>query len=611
MSRIPLTVFSVSLHRGNKPHIMRILSMLSLTAWLGVSASLGEPLTSKTFMAGDGAALGRMACSVGTVETGAAIFTDRVFVFLEPPAGLKGMLFLKAPIEGGKPVSVVKDGLLTVVTPAPDIPGVACSNASGLEALGFTWIQAPERFQLFGESRVDQCRVYQKRVKAGERFQFKKWAVLAGFSPEGLDIYRPNERVARVVEALARDASRPDAQVSAQDLLVNRPDYVVFIPRQPRDREKRDPSRPGDTYNDHFQVIAHEGAFYAFWTQATREADIDQHIAFSKSSDKGETWSEPVILAGSPNKRNPALLASWQQPMISRSGRIYVLWNQQTTSRGPHCGQMFGAFSDDKGETWSAPKLVPMRRSTLDDPDPLVPPSWCNWQRPLRLGKDGRYLVGVSRHSKPADGPKGICTIEFMQFDNIDDDPKVEDIRLSFFSGDENVLRVEHPKFGSANEEAGLVKLPDGRLFALTRTCAGHPFWSQSRDGGVTWTQPRPLLDRDGGTAYLHPRSPCPIYDWKGCEAGSGFYFALVHNTFDFDGEREYQRRGPLYLIAGRFNPDAEQPIEFAPPKLFAERENGNSFYTSYTVADGTGILWFPDHKFYLLGRVIGEEWFK
>ena len=102
------------------------------------------------------------------------------------------------------------------------------------------------------------------------------------------------------------------------------------------------------------------------------------------------------------------------------------------------------------------------------------------------------------------------------------------------------------------------------------RTCAGHPFWSQSRDDGVTWSKPEKLLDRDGGTPYLHPRSPCPIYDWKGCEAAGGYYFALVHNTFDFNGEREYQNRGPLYLIAGRFNPDAKQPIEFSEPKLFA-----------------------------------------
>ena len=590
----------------------RTSALLTSSLFLLAISLHAAPLTSRDFMTGQGAALDKVpGARPGVIEKGTAVFTDRTFTYHEPPAGLRGMTALTLSINGGKPVTVSKDGLLTVLTPAPEVKGASCSNAAELEALGFTWIQAPPSLQLFGSNAIDVVRIYQKPVKQGETFTFKKWAVLAGIDFAGQDFFEPNARVARVVEMLKHDTTRLDAQENVQDILVNRPDYVVFIPKQPRDKAKRDPVKPGDTYNDHFQVIDHEGTFYAFWTQASREADIDQHIAFAKSTDKGETWSEPVILAGSPNKKNPALLASWQQPMISKSGRIYVLWNQQTTSRGPHCGQMFGSYSDDKGDTWSAPKLVPMPRMLRDPEDPLVPPSWCNWQRPLRLGKDGRYFVGVSRHGKAPDEAKGNCMIDFLQFNNIDDNPAVDAITLSFFATNEKALKVEHEKFGSAAEEIGLVKLPDGRLFGLMRTSAGHPFWSQSRDGGVTWTQPQPLLDRDGGTPYLHPRSPCPLYDWKGCEAASGFYFALVHNTFDFSGEREYQKRGPLYLIAGRFAPDAEQPIAFAPPKLFAERENGNSFYTSYTVVDGKGILWFPDHKFYLLGREIGETWFK
>ena len=590
---------------------MRKISLAILTGLAALALAVhGEPLTAAAFMTGDGAALERVPCIVGSVGKGIPIFTDRDYTFHEPPAGLLGMTFLRLSMDGGKPLTVAKDGLLTVITPAPDIPGAFCSNAPQLEELGFTWIQAPPTFQLFGERKTDQCRIYQKQAKAGETFTFKKWVVVAGFNPEGQSFFRPNARVARAVEAIKR-GDHPDAIVNAQDILINRPDYVVFVPKQPRDKDKRDNAKPGDTYNDHFQVIERDGVFYAFWTQATREADTDQHIAFSKSADKGETWTEPQLIAGSPNKKNPALLASWQQPMFSASGRLYVLWNQQTTSRGPHCGQMIGCFSEDGGDSWSAPKMVPMQRMTRDPADPLIPPSWCNWQRPLRLGKDGKYLVGVSRHGKLPGAERGECTVEFLQFDNIDDNPKVEDIRLSWFATDDNVLRVTHEKFGSACEEAGIVKLPDGRLFALTRTCAGYPFWSQSRDDGVTWSEPKKLLDRDGGTAYLHPRSPCPIYDWKGNEAASGMYFALIHNTFDFGGAREYQKRGPLYLIAGRFNADAEQPIEFAPMKLFAERENGNSFYTSYTVSDGKGILWFPDHKFFLLGREIGEEWFK
>ena len=585
-----------------------IAIVTALIVTLAAASGFCEPLAADVFMEGEGAVLAEVPCPVQTIEAGAVIFLDRDYVFHEPPKGIVGRPFFKASIDGGLRVTVAGDGLLTVLTPVPES---ACSNVSELEVLGFQWIKAPEVFQCFGEKSSDRCRIYQKQVSKGDSIELRKWAIVAGFNPKGQTYYRPHARVQRVIEMLRQDTSRVDALYESQDIQVNQPDYVVFVPKQSMKKELRDPLKRGDSYNDHFQVIEHDGMLYAFWTQATREAAIDQHIAFSKSLDKGDTWSEPIILAGSPNKKNPALLASWQQPMISKSGRIYVLWNQQVTSRGPHCGNMFGIYSDDQGETWSAPKMTPMQRMSRDPEDPLTPPSWCNWQRPLRLGEGGRFFVGVSRHGKLPEETRGGCTVEFLQFDNIDDDPEVQDIRLSWFATNENVLKVEHEKFGSACEEAAIVKLPDGRLFALMRTCAGHPFWSQSRDGGQSWSKPTKLLDRDGGTPYLHPRSPCPMYDWKGPEAASGYYFALVHNTFDFDGQSEYQHRGPLYLIAGRFNPDAEQPIEFAPMKLFAARPGGNSFYTSYTMVDGKGVLWFPDKKFYLLGRVIDEKWFE
>ncbi|MDO5554003.1 MAG: sialidase family protein [Planctomycetia bacterium] len=392
----------------------------------------------------------------------------------------------------------------------------------------------------------------------------------------------------------------------ATDMLVNKPDYVVFVPKQ-------NEMIVADTYNDHFQVITKDdGTLLAFWTQAKVEADNAQHIAFSKSVDKGLTWSEPQIIAGSANFKNPALVASWQQPMVSKSGRIYCLWNQQTTNHRPHIGQMFGVFSDNNGESWSAPKMVNLPRTWKDSDDPAVPPAWCNWQRPLRLGKDGKYFVGCSRHGKNG------CSVEFWQYENIDDDPPVENIKISYFNEKEDqafALTPEQSVFPGHNdcEEAAPVKLPDGRLFVIMRTDGGYPYWSQSRDEGVTWSAPQKLLDRDGGTPFLHPRSPAPLYDWKGCEAGSGFYFALVHNTFNFNDEKKsaWQNRGPLFLIAGKFMPDAEQPIWFAPPQMFAERKSGNSFYTSYSLVDGKGVLWFNDHKFFLLGRVIGPEWFQ
>ncbi len=422
---------------------------------------------------------------------------------------------------------------------------------------------------------------------------------------------------------LAGIKGTPAEKDAPRDILVNKPDYVVFVPKQSYKPELRDPAKTGDTYNDHFQVLNNpsNGHYYAFWTQASKEGDIDQHIVFSKSLDEGYTWTEPVIVAGSPCRARPMAIASWQQPMLSKSGRLYCLWCQQVSGRGL-TGALFGVYSDDEGETWSAPRDVKLPRTDADDPNPAVPAGWIQWQRPLRQGPQGQYFVATSRHGKAPydDAPK--CKIEFWQYDNIDDNPNVEDIKVTYFAANRDALDVSKMTGGpyfkprpsrevEALEEASVVKLPDGRLFALMRSSIGHPVWSQSRDGGKTWSNPKALLDRDGGKPFLHPRSPCPMYDWKGEDAASGMYFALVHNKFDFKKDYAYQERGPLFLIAGRFNPAAkDQPIEFSVPKMFAPRTWGNSFYSSYTVQSGRGILWFNDLKFYLLGREIGPEWF-
>lgn len=406
------------------------------------------------------------------------------------------------------------------------------------------------------------------------------------------------------------------AQTAAdEDIKVTNPDFIVYTPKQPRDKQMWDPTKRGDSYNDHIQVLYDEARkiYYGFWTQASREGFADQHIVFTRSLDGGQTWSEPVLLQGSETVSNPRPIASWQQPMLSKSGRLYVLWNQQITGDKLHHGAIFGAYSDDAGLTWSRPESIAMPRMDMDPTDPLVPAEWCNWQRPLRLGEGGKYLVGCSRHGQAEYDDRKCCRVEFWQFENIDDDPEIEDIEISYFNTNKDAFdfsQVEGAtnygiKEGPAIEEAAIVGLPDGRLFAMMRSSVGSPVWSLSEDKGRTWSRPKALRFRDGGKPVLQPRSPCPLYDLRGPEAFSGEYFAIIHNTFDFNSNTAYQNRGPLYLVKGHFVPGAEQPIWFSEPELINPRPAENSYYTSYTCVDGKGILWYNDTKYYVLGKII------
>ena len=320
-------------------------------------------------------------------------------------------------------------------------------------------------------------------------------------------------------------------------------------------------------------------------------------------------------------------MASWGYPLVSKSGRIYVLYSQHIgkfDSFFHHTGWLHGIFSDDNGRTWSPPQNIPVARSRYDNPDGTMPPNMLCWQKPLRLGKDGKYLAGFTRWTsfavrKPAmeSWTSADSHVEFMRFDNVDDNPGPAQLKIRWFAANDQALGVPLPGHAeiSACQEPSIVKLPDGRLFCVMRTASGSPFWSVSGDLGETWTRPRQLLRKDGGKALRHPLSPCPLYDVGGNTAGSGCYGLFIHN-------HAASERRPVYLVPGRFQAAAEQPVWFDEPKLFMDHDGVSlgkpgtqgrldlALYASFTVRNGRSVLWYPERKFFLLGRIIGNEWF-
>jgi hypothetical protein len=427
----------------------------------------------------------------------------------------------------------------------------------------------------------------------------------------------------------------PDAAALAErakaELNATRPDFVVFVPEVKG-------GEASDTGNEHFLVFdGPDGSLMAVWTQSSAEAQPDQHIAFARSNDEGVTWSKPRVIAG-PRNAGEGHMASWGYPLVSRSGRVYVLYSQHIGKHDSfvhHTGWLHGIHTDDNGATWSKPQNVPVARSIHDNPDPIFPPNMLCWQKPLRLGEGGKYFAGFTRWTSSAVRKNPTkhwrshdARVEFMRFENVDDDPDEADLRIRWFASNEKALAVPfpgHPEV-SACQEPSVVKLPDGRLFVVMRTAQGSPFWSVSADGGETWAPPRRLLRKDGGEPLLHPLSPCPIYDVGGNTAGSGRYALFIHNH---DGHYKgygpadtgFHRR-PVYLVPGRFRAGADQPVWFDQPRFFMDHggvglgrpgtpgRQDLALYASFTVRRGKAVLWYPDRKFFLLGRVIGDDWF-
>ncbi len=391
-----------------------------------------------------------------------------------------------------------------------------------------------------------------------------------------------------------------------EQLSLTNPDYVMFVPRQVEN----------ESDNVHLYVVEHEGSgkLLAFWTQSTLEHAGNNHIVMAESKDCGNTWSEPKFLLGSlvTTKENEnTAQASWGFPIVTKSGRIYLFYYREVIgAKKDNSRQLTAAFaavySDDCGNTWSESHDIPQRK-TLYDCRPDIQDNIV-FELPMR-GPDGKYLAGftkyVSRYT--AEEYRGGCRVYFYRFDNIDDDPEIEDLNITILPEDDRGIFVYHTD-GTVGriEEPAWVILPDGRIFCSMRTDLGMVFYSLSSDGGKSWTSPKPLYF-DDMTPFVNPISPCPIFDLR-----DGRYMQLYHGVFNMDSP--YYPRNELRRAIGYFDPEHRQPIRFSKETdeiymKLDERADALGYikqlaiYGTMTHQNGKNILWYPERKFFLLGK--------
>jgi hypothetical protein len=400
------------------------------------------------------------------------------------------------------------------------------------------------------------------------------------------------------------------------------PDIVIYKP-------KFEGEKSGDNGNEHFLVFEapYNGDMLAVWTQSTYEGSGDHRIMTARSKDKGMTWGAPKKIAGS-DKPEEGLMASWGFPIVSSTGRIYCFWNQyqgindyqmQTT------GTLDCSYSDDNGENWSSPVTLSMPRSIKDNPDDRVPSNWIVWQKP-GLDSKGRWLAGFTRWTSNSVCPESPVNhwvghdsaVEFMRFENINDGLEPNELKISFLQAETGGLRVNFPsnKDISLCQEPSFVKLPDNRLFMTMRTVTGLIWYSVSENDGETWRTPDILRMCDFGEPLLQPASCCPIYSLK-----DGRYILLYHNNarnYDTVYQPIHRNRQPAFIALGEYRKDSIQPIWFSSPKKFLDNDDVPlgpmerseiGVYTSLTEVDGKRILWYPDRKFFLLGKIISDKW--
>jgi hypothetical protein len=282
------------------------------------------------------------------------------------------------------------------------------------------------------------------------------------------------------------------------------------------------------------------------------------------------------------------------------------------------------AYSDDNGISWIHGSDIKMARNSFDHSDIKVPRNWIVRQLPIRDNLN-RLIVGYTQWTSKESAPRQPAgwysqdsRCQFMRFANLDENPAPEDIEITWLPQDTCGLSVSYP--GCADvcvaQEPSIVLLPDGRLFCTMRTFTGYVWYSVSDDHGETWRKPEVLRYKDGGNPVLQPIAPCPIY-----KMNDGRYLLLFHNNDGNLGEFKphhalYNRR-PAFLSLGEYQKSAHQPVWFSDPKQLFD-SNGITVgpkgtaeiatYTSFTEYNGKRILWYPDRKYFLLGKYITDE---
>jgi len=96
-----------------------------------------------------------------------------------------------------------------------------------------------------------------------------------------------------------------------------------------------------------------------------------QDVHFIRSTDRGETWSQPVRV-------NTDDRRAWQwfgTMSVAPNGRIDVVWIESVTEEDSNIGALTYAFSDDGGDTWSVPLTI---SPTFN--------SWRGWPRQNKMG---------------------------------------------------------------------------------------------------------------------------------------------------------------------------------------------------------------------------------
>ncbi|MEO1534827.1 MAG: sialidase family protein [Planctomycetota bacterium] len=310
-----------------------------------------------------------------------------------------------------------------------------------------------------------------------------------------------------------------------------------------------------------FVVTLNDGSWLCVLTTGPgEEGATGQHVVATRSSDRGETWSELVPIERPSSERG--FESSWAVPLhvadqgSARFGRVYAFYVfngepvLEVPNRGPDArldtlGWYVYRFSDDGGATWSERTRIDIPITWTDKRSTFGGRAQMFWgtSEPVVLGE--RVLIAFSKIRmhvvNDTEGWVLVC-------DNLltEDDPAKHEWRL-VANGNTGPVEewrglVSDELFGDVQSEHSPIAMSTpGHVYMVNRTDRGVMAHSISRDFGETWSKPAVVTYADG-RPIRHPRANAKVW-----AIGDGRYLLWHHNH----GGTGFEDRNPAWLSGG------------------------------------------------------------
>ncbi|MFW6598234.1 sialidase family protein [Propionibacteriaceae bacterium Y2011] len=266
---------------------------------------------------------------------------------------------------------------------------------------------------------------------------------------------------------------------------------------------------PGDGFARHsegaFATLA-DGTVLFVWSRFDDGSFHDNagaDLVAIRSSDGGVTWSEPELVLS--RHDDDAINVMSVSLLRLQDGRLALFHLRR---KGFHDMRLIMRISDDEGRSWSEGRCC----------IPAIGYHVTNNDRVIQLSS-GRLVVPAAFHRARDVGPE----------------PSFDSWATTYFSFSDDLGETWHESrpsvlpYGdsrSGMQEPGVVELADGTLWGWARTDQGSQWEMSSRDGGETWSVPRPSV-------FSSPRSPLSVKRlssgrlvavWNPVAAGPGQY---------------------------------------------------------------------------------------